>query len=51
MTDKPCRSDAPRYFGRRRLLGASALGAAGWVAGGGGWQLALGNSQRSQIAS
>jgi len=27
-------------FSRRRFVGASALGAAGWVAGGGGWMLA-----------
>ena len=27
-------------LGRRRLLGAGALGAAGWIAGGGGWMLA-----------
>ena len=39
MTDKPCRADAPRNPARRRLLGASALGAAGWIAGGGGWLL------------
>ena len=32
MTDKTT-------IGRRRLMGASALGAAGWIAGGGGWLL------------
>ena len=32
MTDK-------LNIGRRRLMGASALGAAGWIAGGGGWLL------------
>ena len=40
MTDKPYRKEpSPRRLGRRRLMGASALGAAGWIAGGGGWML------------
>src|SRR5215213_6927416 len=39
MTDRSNRTDQPR-LGRRRLMGASALTAAGWIAGAGGWMLA-----------
>ena len=39
MTDKSHRNDRPN-LSRRRLMGASALTAAGWIAGGGGWMLA-----------
>jgi len=35
------RSSKPRDIGRRRLMGAGALSAAGWIAGSsGGWMLA-----------
>ena len=41
MTDKRPREQASlQGIGRRRLMGASALGAAGWIAAGGGWLLA-----------
>src|SRR5262245_14626007 len=34
------RASSRLVLGRRRLMGASALGAAGWIAAGGGWMLA-----------
>jgi branched-chain amino acid transport system substrate-binding protein len=41
MTDQSHRTRHPDpaqpHLGRRRLMGASALAAAGWIAGGGGW--------------
>ena len=41
MTDKRPREQVSlQEIGRRRLMGASALGAAGWIAAGGGWLLA-----------
>ena len=41
MTDKRSREQVSlQGIGRRRLMGASALGAAGWIAAGGGWLLA-----------
>lgn len=41
MTDKRSREQASlQGIGRRRLMGASALGAAGWIAAGSGWLLA-----------
>src|SRR6266498_3198430 len=39
MTDRSHRTNQGG-LGRRRLMGASALTAAGWIAGGGGWMLA-----------
>src|SRR5215217_1821149 len=39
MTDQSNRTNQGG-LGRRRLMGASALTAAGWIAGGGGWMLA-----------
>src|SRR5499426_3582695 len=39
MTDQSHRTEQSR-LGRRRLMGAGALTAAGWIAGGGGWMLA-----------
>ena len=41
MTDKRSREQVSlQGIGRRRLMGASALGAAGWIAAGSGWLLA-----------
>src|SRR4249920_3617750 len=51
MTDQSHRTRHPDpgqpHLGRRRLMGASALTAAGWIAGGGGWMLA---PRRAQAA-
>ena len=54
MTDQSHRTRHPDpgqpLFGRRRLMGASALAAAGWVAGAGGWMLAPKSGPRRRAA-